>query len=110
MDRYSYLLISVFLFCIWWLIFRFKSEFRSRLFKASLFGGIAGLLAEFWYFKDYWHPPSLLGQSVILIEDVLFGFFITGVAATIYDFIFTLRFIQIEKKRKIFFGILFLIG
>jgi len=78
--------------------------------KASIVGGFTGLIAEFWYFKDYWQPPLLLGQSVVSFEDFLFGFLITGIAISIYNTIFTAKSIQQEKNRKLFFGFLFLFG
>jgi len=110
MDKYSYLLISVFLLLFWITIFLFKKELRAKIMRASIVGGFAGLIAEFWYFKDYWRPPLLLGQSVVSFEDFLFGFLITGIAVSIYDTIFTVKNIQQEKDRKLFFGFLFLLG
>ena len=110
MDKYAYLLISAFLFLPWVIIFLSRTDLREKIIKASFLGGLAGLIANFWYFKDYWQPPSLLGHSVISIEDFLFGFVITGVAVAIYDITFTARNIQQEKSRKGFFGILFLLG
>jgi len=111
MDKYAYLLISIFLSFIWVAIFIKRRDLQRQLIQTSIIGGFAGLIAEHWYFRDYWRPPSLLGTSVISIEDFLFGFFITGIAATIYDSLFMKENnVKEEKKRKRFFGILFILG
>lgn len=110
MDRYTYLFISLFLFIPWFIIIFKRPDLRRKVIKTSLIGGVAGLIANFWYFRDYWRPPSLFGNTVISIEDFLFGFLITGIAASIYDTVFNKKYVKKYKKRKKFFGNLFLIG
>jgi hypothetical protein len=110
MDRYTYLFISLFLFIPWFIIIFKRPDLRRKVIKTSLIGGVAGLIANFWYFRDYWRPPSLFGNTVISIEDFLFGFLITGIAASIYDPVFNKKYVKKHKKRKKFFGNLFLIG
>ena len=110
MDRYTYLFISLFLFIPYFIIIFKRPDLRRKVIKTSLIGGVAGLIANFWYFRDYWRPPSLFGNTVISIEDFLFGFLITGIAASIYDTVFNKKYVKKYKKRKKFFGNLFLIG
>lgn len=80
------------------------------MLKYSLMGGLAGFIAEYWYFKDYWQPPALFDNAFISLEDFLFGFSITGVASTVYSFVFPVAEMQMECKRKRQFGIMFLVG
>lgn len=111
MDKYTYLLLSLFLLAVWFVVFLFlKNEARKILVKASIVGGLAGLIAEFWYFKDYWYPPSLFGNTKISLEDFLFGFAFTGIAATICKVIFRKESKKYIKGHKIIFFIFFVIG
>lgn len=100
MDRYTYLFISLFLFIPWFIIIFKRPDLRRKVIKTSLIGGVAGLIANFWYFRDYWRPPSLFGNTVISIEDFLFGFLITGIATSIYDTVFNRKYVKKHKKRK----------
>lgn len=110
MDKYIYLLLSLSLLFFWFIIFAARKDLRGRIIKASTVGGFAGVIAEFWYFKDYWQPPSLLGNTTISIEDFLFGFAVTGIAVSVYDVVFR-RSNTREFKRGIkLFLLLFLIG
>lgn len=110
MEKYTYLLLSLYLLFVWLIIFLFlKKESRKILIKTSIVGGLAGLIAELWYFKDYWHPPSLFNNTISL-EDFLFGFAFTGIAATIYEVIFKKENKKYGKGHKIIFIILFVIG
>lgn len=72
------------------------------LLKVSAIGGLAGLISEMWYFNDYWRPPTLLGNSKISIEDFLFGFSFTGIAALVYKVIVRKRPIQAKSRKKLF--------
>jgi membrane-associated HD superfamily phosphohydrolase len=80
------------------------------MIKISMVGGFAGLIAEFWYFKDYWQPPLILDKAKFSIEDFLFGFAITGIAATIYDVVYMKRNEGKVKERKKVFIFLFILG
>ena len=80
------------------------------MLKVSFIGGFAGFVAEYWYFKDYWQPPTLMGKSVISIEDFLFGFTIMGIAVSIYEFLFSVKVSPVYRNRKKMFGRMFLIG
>ncbi|UGU14936.1 hypothetical protein LS482_14690 [Sinomicrobium kalidii] len=80
------------------------------MLKASVMGGLAGLIAEFWYFRDYWRPPSSVGLATVSPEDFLFGFFITGLAVSVYDVVFRRTFSNGEQRRKKHFAFLFLTG
>ncbi|MGS2761903.1 lycopene cyclase domain-containing protein [Sinomicrobium sp. M5D2P9] len=110
MDQYIYLFISVFLCVPWIIFFRSRPDLRRKIWKASVIGGFAGLIAEFWYFRDYWHPPSSVGSATVSPEDFLFGFFVTGLAVSVYDVVFRKTTSNGEQRRKKHFAFLFLTG
>lgn len=110
MDTYTYLLITLLLLMPWLLIYGLKASVRKKMIKASIMGGLSGLIAEYWYFKDYWQPPTILGQSVISVEDFLFGFTITGIAVSIYEVAFAKNYQATHKNRRRQFGYMFLCG
>lgn len=113
MEKYTYLLLSLSLLSVWLVVFSFlANELRKILIKISIIGGLAGGISELWYFNDYWHPPSLFSNTKISLEDFLFGFAFTGIAATLYKITFRNR--KESKKtvkghQKLFF-VLFITG
>lgn len=80
MDRLVFLLMSLALLALWLCLWALRADLRSAMLKVSLVGGAAGLVAELWYFRDYWRPPVLAGVARPSPEDALFGFAVTGVA------------------------------
>ncbi|WP_116786850.1 lycopene cyclase domain-containing protein [Flavobacterium psychrotrophum] len=110
MDTITYLLITLLLLLPWLAIYIYKERLRKKMLKTSFMGGLAGFIAEYWYFKDYWHPPTIMGKSVISFEDFIFGFTITGISVTIYETAFVSAFGKCKKNRKKLFGIMFLCG
>lgn len=110
MDKYIYLIISIFLSFVWAVIIFARKDLKRKIIESSIIGGVAGLLAEFWYFKDYWQPLSILGRRTVSIEDFLFGFFVAGIAVSVYDALFARKNIQQEKNRLLFFSCLFFLG
>lgn len=111
MERYAYLLISAFLFFPWMLIFTTRADLRKKIISAGIVGGIAGIPADFfWYFRDYWQPPTLRGEALVSIEEVLFGFLIAGIAVSLFDLVFKKKNIRKTKKGTKLFGLLFLSG
>ncbi len=79
-DLYAYLVLGIFFFGLWIIFYALRPDLRPMMLWASLAGAISGPLSEIWYFKDYWLPPTIVGQGVISPEDVLFGFSVFGVA------------------------------
>lgn len=111
MEKYTYLFLSLFLLAIWSIVFwLLKNNSRKILMKISVMGGLAGLISELWYFKDYWHPPSLLGNAKISLEDFLFSFAFVGIAATIYKVIFKKDNEKHKKGYKTMFLTFFAVG
>jgi len=44
------------------------------MIKVGAVGGLMGVIAEVWYFRDYWRPPTLFGEGVVGFEDYIIGF------------------------------------
>ncbi len=99
LDLYAYLCLGLFFFVLWTICFVLRADLRSMMLKFSLAGAISGPLSEIWYFRDYWSPPTIVGQGVLSPEDVLFGFAIFGVAFAALPVIRGIRFIATEKPR-----------
>jgi hypothetical protein len=110
-DKFSYLTLSLLYLLAWGVIF-LKNPWKSGMIKVGLVGGIMGLLAEVWYFHDYWKPPTLFGIGIIGIEDFIIGFALFGVGGYIHSS-FTRSVIDFErqtKARNLDFFFLWLIG
>ena len=52
--------------------------------KVGMIGGIMGVIAEVWYFHDYWQPPMLWKTGWPGIEDFIIGFAMFGVGGYIH--------------------------
>lgn len=110
MEKYSYLILSLAFLVVWLGIFIYRPDLRKKMLQTSFFGGIAGLLSEFWYFADYWRPPIILGTAVTSPEDFIFGFAIVGVGVTIYDLVRKTSMIKTASQQKRSLAVLFLLG
>lgn len=101
MDKYIFLGISVGLAPIWIFLFYKRIDLRKRIIYTSLVGGIVGIISEYWYFRDYWQPPTVV-QNFPYIEDFIFGFFIVGITLSISHFLFrTIPVKSIKTYKKI---------
>jgi hypothetical protein len=98
MEKYAYLLLG-FLLMIPWAVIFIRNPFKSGMLRVSFVGGIAGLLAEYWYFRDYWRPPTLLGEGVYSPEDFIVGFALFGIPGYAH-LVFTRREIDFDKQDK----------
>lgn len=101
MDRYVYLLLSLYVLAIVALICWLRADLRSIALRTSFIGGVAGLISEYWYLKDYWRPPSILRGGPLSVEDFLFGAGITGLGATIFKAVVAKRFSGIGGEKRL---------
>ena len=86
--QYAYLFGNLLiLFPLWLFLFLHRKDLRKEILIVSLLIGIGGPLSELWYLRDYWQPETFNGWP-IGIEDFLFGFFIGGIASSIYEELF----------------------
>lgn len=105
---YSYLIANITFVVIWLFLYLYRKDFRKEMLAVSFMFGIAGLLSQPIYIRDWWRPLTVLGTKVS-IEDFIFGFFLAGVASVIYEFVFKVRLKKhkINKKRFYEIGIIF---
>jgi hypothetical protein len=110
-DKFAYLTLSL-LYVVAWLIIYAKNPWKGGMIKVGVVGGIMGLIAEIWYFHDYWKPPTLFGIGIIGIEDFIIGFALFGVGGYVHSS-FTKREIDYDRQpqaRNRDFFFLWLIG
>ncbi len=98
--QYAYLLGNLLILLpVWLILFWYRRDVRSEIWWVSLITGIIGPISELWYLQDYWRPETFNGWP-IGIEDFLFGFFIGGISAVIYEEISGKRFLKTLDKRR----------
>lgn len=103
--------LGTFLFFVSWIIiYHYRSDLRQKMMFASVFGGVSSLITSCLFLSDYWSPPSFFSDKpAFLPEDFFWGFALTGLIATVYDFIFKKRNVFGEVKQKKMFYLLFLL-
>ncbi|WP_296697819.1 hypothetical protein [Algoriphagus sp.] len=87
------------MYTIAWALVFWKSPWKAGMIKVGVAGGLMGMIAEVWYFRDYWRPPTLFGTGIVGIEDFIIGFSLFGVGGYIYSS-FTNREIDYSKVSK----------
>lgn len=98
-NLFAYLFLGLFFFVVWLIFYVLRNDLRRMMLSASIAGAISGPLSEIWYFKDYWLPPTIVGQGVISPEDVLFGFSVFGVAVAVLPTI-TRTYFSVQYVKK----------
>ncbi len=78
-----YLLGSLFLLLIWFLIFIWQKKLRREMLIASLIITPAAL-SEVFFVPGYWLPDTI-GNPKLSIEDFIFTFAVGGIIAVIYE-------------------------
>ncbi len=98
--KFAYLIGNLFvMFPVWLVLLLRRKDLRKEIISFSILGGIAGPLSELWYLRDYW-KPELMFDWKIGFEDFLFGFFIAGIAASLYEEVFAKHFTKRRSKQK----------
>jgi hypothetical protein len=85
--RYAYLINNIFFAIVWLMLFFLRPDLRRKMTIMSIIVALIGPFSEFFYLRDYWRPEIFNGW-MIGVEDVLFGFFIGGIAGVIYEEVF----------------------
>lgn len=78
-----YLLGSLFLLLIWFLIFVFQKKLRREMLIASLLITPAAI-TEVFFVPGYWLPDTV-GNPKLSVEDFIFTFAVGGIIAVIYE-------------------------
>jgi hypothetical protein len=89
--KYTYLLLCLFVLLLLVVLLLRRRDLIRLAMSVGVIGGVAGLIAELFYYRDYWRPPTTLGIAKISPEDFLFGFAIAGVSVIAYPVIFGKR-------------------
>jgi len=96
--KYAYILGTLLIcFPIWLTLVLHRKDLRKEILLTSLVGGFFGPISQLIYTKDYW-KPELFSNQTIGIEDFLFGFFIAGIAASIYEGVYGKRFAKRTQR------------
>lgn len=93
--EYSYLIADVALLLVWMIFFFRREAPRKEMIILSLIFGVCGILSEFVYARDWWHPLTITG-SIVGFEDFLFGFVFGGIASVAFTELFNKK---IEFRR-----------
>ena len=89
--QYMYFIGSLVLFSIWLMFFILRKDLRKEMLVLSILLTIYGLLAEiFIWTKDWWRPQTIT-NTLIGVEDIIYGFALGGIVAVIYEEIFRRR-------------------
>lgn len=91
-DRYIYLILAVMFLAPLSVIYFVRTDLRQMIKRLFFIGGFMGIIAEYWYFKDYWRPPTLLGVAKVSIEDFLFGVSAVCLGAVLYKFVYKIKY------------------
>ena len=85
---YSYLIWCVLLGTIWLALYIIRKDLRYEIMFASLLFLPFGLTQPL-FVPDYWNPTVIYKLwGLFDIESLLFGFFLGGIAASLYEEIF----------------------
>lgn len=62
--------------------FWLRRDLRPNVLSVGIFGLVWGPISEYWFSKDYWHPPSIIGHP--WLEDAIYGAGISITGSVIY--------------------------
>lgn len=98
MYTYSYFVYVGMLALIWLVIFLLRKDLRKQQIIFSIFTApLAPITQYLWFYHDYWRPEYIYGFNIGKIptgvEELLFAFFVGGIAGVIYEVVF-------RKKRN----------
>lgn len=101
--EYTYLFGDFVYFIPWMIFFLLRKDLRAKMMGLGIGFGINSLLLEPFTYHDWWRPLTITG-TIPGIEDFLFGFFTTGVAAVAYQVFFNKKIMKPktdQSKEKI---------
>lgn len=102
MFQYAYLIFSLFLLGIWFILYFFKTTFRREMFLVSLATSFLGLTEPF-FVPEYWSPPTLFNLALRTgfdLESLIFCFAVGGIVAVIYEAIFKVRHMAMSVSER----------
>lgn len=100
--QYAYLILTIPFLALWLLFFIINKNTRKEQLTMSLLLFPLGPFSELLYFSDYWRPASIfsfnIGPVPVFIEDLLFAFFVAGIASVIYEVLLAKRYFKKIKS------------
>ena len=105
--HFAYLFLDLCLLPVWLLLFIHRKDLRKEMLVLGFLIGIAGIISEYWYLRDYWHPLTVFNMPVN-IEDFLFGLFMGGIGCVFYEELFGKK-LSSRKTRKHHWALIFII-
>ena len=94
---YSYFIALVPLILIWISLYLVRIDTRKEMrIMSFVFGGSAFIVQPI-YLLDWWRPLTITGTALGL-EDFIFGACVGGVAAAVYEIIFSRRLIRFSNE------------
>ena len=100
-EEYAFFYLCLCYVPIWLYIFFKRKDLRKKLIRTSIAGGIIAPFTDYFHFRDYWIPPSIIDLEYAYFEDVLMGALIISVVSTIYETVFKLKLIPYRKEKKL---------
>ena len=70
-------------FTFFWVLFFLNTENKKKMILVSLSGLVFGPLVEFMHLIDWWQPHFLF-NTIIKVEDLFFGFSISGISMAVF--------------------------
>lgn len=96
----EWMVFSLILLGIWLIIFLSRKIIRKEMLAVSFLTAPLGL-TEPLFVPEYWNPPSLFNLATTTgfdIESLIFSFAVGGIASVIYQGIFNLKNLKINKQ------------
>lgn len=95
----EWLVFSLILLGIWFVIWLLRQETRREMFKVSIYTMPFGL-TEPLFVPEYWNPPSLFNLAARTgfdIESLIFCFAVGGIGSVLYEFLIKSRHTKMSK-------------
>ena len=87
MYPYAYLVWCLIFGLVWVFLYWVRKDTRREMLLMSLLCIPLGPVAAYFNVKDYWHPETFM-HTAVGVEDVLIAFFIGGISAVLYEFLY----------------------
>lgn len=95
--QYTYLLMACLFLVVWIILFLLRKDNRGEMIFVSVVIALLGPASNIVFIVDWWKPMTIWGPDVAILESLLTGFGMGGVAAVIYEDVFKKKL----KPRKI---------
>lgn len=110
METYIYLLLSLAFLAPTALILLKRRDLARVAVIMGLVAGLAALVMEYYFFRDYWRPPTTVGLARVSPEDFIAGFSFAVLSVGLFPLVFRKRFgVRKHVERRILFPALFFV-